>query len=159
VSAAVRASESEPGAFGLDRRRFIAAALAFSAGALTRRGVIADADVGGGGSASGLLDSLSAPAAAARIGRAYLAEQPREASPDLLVNELGQALVAAMGSVPSTPEAMLTALTSVVEAEYCSRPLVRADGWLLAPTEARLYALAALAGAADRAPESPTPLT
>jgi hypothetical protein len=27
---------------------------------------------------------------------------------------------------------------------------VRADGWLLAPSEARLYALAALAGAALR---------
>jgi hypothetical protein len=43
---------------------------------------------------------------------------------------------------------MLDALTRVVSAEYCSGPLVRADGWLLAPSEARLYALAALAGTA-----------
>jgi hypothetical protein len=147
-------SRSENDASGVDRRRFIAAALAFTTGALTWRGAGADAPAGADGAnagASALLAPLTASAAAARIGNAYLAAQAQAASPDRLVRELGQALTAATGSVPSTPEAMLTALTSLIAAEYCSTPPVRADGWLLSPSEARLYALAALAGGADDA--------
>lgn len=134
-----------------DRRRFIAAALAFSTGALVWRGAGASAVAGGAAvdvGTSALLGTLSARAAAARIGTAYLAAQRQTPTPDLLVQELGQALAAAQGSIPTTPEAMLAALTGLVEAEYCGGRLVRADGWLLAPSEARLYALAALAGAA-----------
>jgi hypothetical protein len=117
---------------------------------VTWRSVIGDASFGGTtAGASELLASLSAPAAAARIGNAYLAAQPQEASQDLLVRELGQSLIASTGAIPSTPEAMLAALSSVMEREYCTSQLARGDGWLLAPTEARLYALAGLSGDAD----------
>ncbi|WP_295882209.1 hypothetical protein [uncultured Thiohalocapsa sp.] len=152
-------SGASTGPSSLDRRRFIAAALAFTAGALGWRGAGADAaatdiatDARADAGAAALLGPVSAPAAAARIGSAYLAAQPQAASPDQLVRELSRALLAATGSVPSTTEAMLTALTRLIAAEYCTGPLVRADGWLLAPSEARLYALAALARAVETTP-------
>lgn len=139
----------ESGPRGLHRRDFIAAALAFTTGALILRRASADApaDAAAAG-ASALLGTLDAPAAAARIGRAYLGTQPQEADLDSLVQQLSEALAAQGGAVPDTREAMLDALARTVSAEYCAGDLVRADGWLLAPSEARLYALAALAGTA-----------
>mgnify|MGYP001828010106 CR=1 FL=1 len=142
----IDARVADPGLPGLDRRRFLAAALALTTGALTWQQTYADPPADSGNAeASSLLATLSAPNAAARIGKAYLAANPREASPDSLLRQLDQALMTQVGALPDTPETMLAALTKLLEAEYCDGPLVRADGWLLAPSEARLYALAALA--------------
>ena len=130
----------------LDRRRFIAAALALTAGALTCRQPLAGTPTGGSGAdTSALLGTLGEPAAAGRIGAAYLATHPDEAHPDRLAQQLSRALGMHTGTPPASSEALIRALDDLVAAEYCVAPLVRADGWLLAPSEARLYALAALA--------------
>ena len=135
----------------LDRRRFIAAALAFTAGALTWQPSLAGAPVDDGAAATAaLLAPLGEPAAAARIGAAYLAAYPEEGDLDRLVLRLRHALRMDSRAAPAGAEALLTALTELVQQEYSTAPLVRADGWLLAPTEARLYALAALARGSAR---------
>ena len=43
------------------------------------------------------------------------------------------------------------ALIALVQREYVSEPLIAVDGWLLAPSEARLYALAAVITTPQRA--------
>lgn len=134
---------------GLDRRRFIAAALALTAGAATLRQPLAGLPDGGEADAPALLATLGDSAAAGRIGAAYLAAHPEEASPDLLVQQLTGSLGIGSDALPATQSALLRALVNQVEQEYCTAPLVRADGWLLAPSEARLYALAALVNGPD----------
>jgi hypothetical protein len=137
-----------------ERRRFIAAALALTAGAgLAGRALSADrATAGSELSESMLLSALGNAPAAARIGAAYLAAHPEEADTDVLVRRLRLALQTHAGPPPAGRDALIRALTRLVESEYCFAPLVRADGWLMAPSEARLYALAARAGAGAGSP-------
>jgi hypothetical protein len=125
----------------LDRRQFITAALGLVAGTLLPAGRLA-ADAGAGN----LVGMLADPAAAARVGRAYLDAVPAEADADLLVEHLVDSLRARGGALPSDPEALRPALADLVQDEYITAELVAVDGWPLAPSEARLYALAALAG-------------
>jgi hypothetical protein len=144
---------------GLDRRRFIAAALAVSAAMLPWQRSLADtataaagihrAAGAGGTSATALLGTLGNPAAAGRLGAAYLSAYPDEADLDVLVHQLTGALGTGADTAAVSQEALMQALVDRVEQEYCTAPLVRADGWLLAPSEARLYALAALVQGAD----------
>lgn len=143
----------------LDRRRFIAAALALSAGALPWRQSLADTATGaeslhraadaGSTSASALVGTLGNPAAAGRLGAAYLASYPDEADLEVLLHHLTGALGMAADTADASQEALMQALVGQVEQEYCTAPLVRADGWLLAPSEARLYAVAALVHGPD----------
>ena len=138
---------------GLDRRRFIAAALALFTGALAWRRSLADVALGAAGiddtGPTALLSTLAKPAAAARLGAAYLSAHPDEADLGLLVHQLTGALGTGIETADASPETLIQALVDQVEQEYCTAPLVRADGWLLAPSEARLYALAALVQGAD----------
>jgi hypothetical protein len=113
---------------------------------------------------SALLATLSDPAAAGWLGRLYLAEHPHEQDTNGLVDELWNALKAAQGEVPSDGQTLRQALISLIQQEYVSAPIQRVDGWLLAPSEARLYALAAMATSSrqvhlptDRATEWRTP--
>jgi hypothetical protein len=162
-----RAAGQAKGGTDLDRRRLIAAALAVSAGALAWRRSPAEvraphapatdvppsdappADLDP--AATALLGILAAPAAAARLGAAYLAAHPDEADMEVLVQQLSRALVERTGAFPKTRAAMLSALTALVAEEYVTATPVRADGWLLAPSEARLYALAAMGERTARA--------
>jgi hypothetical protein len=129
---------------GVNRRAFIAAALALVSGlgAPSRPAAAA----GGGPAPAALVTGFADPGAAARVGRVYLREHPSEAG----IARLSERLAAALGAngralAAASPETLIPALAALVRTEYASAPLVRVDGWLLAPSEARLYALAALA--------------
>ena len=87
-------------------------------------------------------------AAAGRLGRAYLTAHPAELDLQRLVEDvLGSLrLQAAAGAIDSSPEAVMIARARrVVIDDYLAGRVVNIDGWVLSITEARLYALAALA--------------
>lgn len=97
----------------------------------------------------GLLDILVPDsAAAARLGRRYL----DGASTDVDLRRLADGVLASLhmttaaDNVASTPESVLIdrARRRVID-DYVAGRVVEIDGWLLSITEARLYALAALA--------------
>ena len=94
----------------------------------------------------GLLNTLVPDiAAAARLGRAYLAAHPAELDPQRLVGGLLRdlRLPAVEDALDSTPGAALVAKARrVVADDYLVGRVVIVDGWLLSITEARLYALA-----------------
>lgn len=122
---------------------------------LTRRGFLAAAGlaaVGGGGFvyrvwASGgfnpdleqtaeVAKLLAELAPARRIGRAYLAENPNEASEETLVRLL------AKDGVRDDTQARLSAnARRAVRRDYDSGRTVLVQGWMLSRTEARLCAL------------------
>ncbi len=91
-----------------------------------------------------LLTALSDPNAAGWLGQRYLAEHPQEQDTNRLVDQLSAALNARQGQVPTDSLALRQALSALIEHEYVSAPLRSVDGWQLSPSEARLYALAAL---------------
>lgn len=135
---------------GLTRRHFLAAALSLAASGLSvskaEPAAAPDTEPNTRQTAStDLLGVLADPAAAARFGRAYLAAHPAEADLDALIDQLRAAVSSRHGSLPTDADALTAALVAVVEQEYATLPPGRVDGWLLAPSEARLYALAALA--------------
>ncbi len=87
-------------------------------------------------------------AAAGRLGRAYLTAHPAELDLQRLVEDvLGSLrLQAAAGAIDSSSEAVMIARARrVVIDDYLAGRVVNIDGWVLSITEARLYALAALA--------------
>jgi hypothetical protein len=132
----------------LTRRRFIALAVAFTAPLLP----------GAVPSVTGLVDPRRAASArllapiqhrdsAARIGRAYLRDQPGDRNADRLLD----AIVAAIGAeadgrdpLAGDDAAVAALLERRMVTEFASRDVAVVDGWLLSRTEARLYALVAL---------------
>ncbi|MEA1052726.1 hypothetical protein U5801_23360 [Lamprobacter modestohalophilus] len=97
-------------------------------------------------SPNALLATLSDPVAAGRLGQRYLADHPQEQDVSRLVEQLLAALNAQQRPVPTDRIGLQQALTALIQHEYVtSATLLSVDGWLLAPSEARLYALAALA--------------
>ena len=100
---------------------------------------------GGGRSIAGqpLLAFLFDRDAAARFGAAYLREHPDERDPDRLLAEIARAV----GTVPpgASTVALGEALRSVVSAEFRRGEVVVVQRWMLGRTEARVYAVAALA--------------
>jgi hypothetical protein len=120
----------------LSRRQLLTAALGLLVGPLAAGPGIAAAQL----PPASLLRVLTDPAAAVRFGRAYLADHPDEADLEVLVGRLR----ASLGTEPSAADSAAAAIVELVQAEYVTETLLRVDGWLLAPSEARLYALAAL---------------
>ena len=102
-----------------------------------------------GSQAVGLLNILVPDTAAAgRLGRAYLTAHPAELDLQRLVDGvLGpMRLSGGADAIDSTPEAELIArIRRLVIDDYLAGRIVDIDGWVLSITEARLYALAALA--------------
>ena len=102
-----------------------------------------------GSQAVGLVDILVPDTAAAgRLGRAYLTTRPGELDLQRLVDGVLGPLRLSGGAdaIDSTPEAVLIArIRRVVIDDYLAGRIVNIDGWVLSITEARLYALAALA--------------
>ncbi|MBK5941495.1 hypothetical protein [Halochromatium roseum] len=97
-------------------------------------------------SPSTLLATLSDPVAAGRLGQRYLDEHPQQQDVNRLVDPLLAALNAQQRPVPTDRIGLQQALTALIQHEYVtSATLLSVDGWLLAPSEVRLYALAALA--------------
>ena len=87
-------------------------------------------------------------AAAGRLGRSYLTAHPGELDLHRLVEDVLRPLrlPAAVDAIDSSPEAVLIGRARrVVMDDYLAGRVVNIDGWVLSITEARLYALSALA--------------
>jgi hypothetical protein len=83
-------------------------------------------------------------ASARLLGRAYLAETPEEASPPLLACCIGEACGAEPGMLAALPEpALRRTLADAVRRDFARGDTVVVRGWVLARSEARLYALCA----------------
>jgi hypothetical protein len=84
--------------------------------------------------------------AAERLGRVYLTAHPGELDLQRLVGYVLGRLQSAADAIDCCPEAVLIARARrVVSDDYLAGRVVNIDGWVLSITEARLYALAALA--------------
>lgn len=131
----------------LDRRTFVRLALGLIASACAAPGLASSAPaVRPNSTEDALLSFLTDPGAASWLGQRYLADHPQEHDANRLADQLMAALSAqSPDQVPDDPIALGQALIALVEQEYASAPLILVDGWPLAPSEARLYALAALA--------------
>ncbi|NEX23258.1 hypothetical protein G3480_23665 [Thiorhodococcus mannitoliphagus] len=90
-----------------------------------------------------LLDVVSNRAAAAVLGRAYLVAHPEEAD----LARLRTLLQERLRTDVSDEASILVRIERQLRNDYIRGDLVEVDGWLLSLTEARLYALAALARA------------
>lgn len=95
-------------------------------------------------SARALFEALDRPASARAVGRRMLAAEPG-LSRDGLVAELARAVGLAADRLPSIDRPLLRSrLDAARAAEFRRGDTVRVQGWVLAATEARLCALAAL---------------
>jgi hypothetical protein len=132
----------------LTRRRFIALAVAFTApllpGAVPSVAGLVDPRRAAG---ARLLTPIQHRDSAARIGRAYLRTEPGDRDADRLMD----AIVAAIGAeadgrdpLASDDIALAQLLTRRMVTEFARRDVAVVEGWILARTEARLYALVAL---------------
>lgn len=83
--------------------------------------------------------------AAARIGQAYLQANRGERNLDTLLQAIDTALVGDPGLRGGETQRVLTALQHTVRAEYLRGESVNVQGWVLSVTEARVYAVLALA--------------
>lgn len=82
-----------------------------------------------------------------RVGRAYLRAHPDEAQPE----HLAEALTRSLGVPASAGRAELASLAArAIQHELRSRIIIRLEGWIASPTEARLAALTTLASASPR---------
>ena len=92
-----------------------------------------------------LADMLRHRDSAARLGRLYLDEKPREADTTLLVTLIGAARGPALPPPsPATDEALRADLEDRIRNDFTYGNTVAVDGWLLSLTEARLCALVSL---------------
>jgi hypothetical protein len=82
-------------------------------------------------------------AAAARLGARYLATHRDEAARDILVARIAAAIQTAEPERdPATaPGELRQAVRAAITADFAAARMVDVEGWLLAQTEARLYAL------------------
>ena len=97
--------------------------------------------------ARALVATLRRPDSAAAVGRAYLTRVPAEALSVRLVEGIREGL-ARDGFDPVVPAGRPAELRSRlgerVRRDFAEGRVVAVDGWVLAATEARLFALAAL---------------
>lgn len=116
------------------RRALLGAAIAVLAGATFR--IWTGHRAAEGERADALIATLRDPDAARRVGKQVLAQYPEwdDAGP------LWRALRAEAGATDNLAEQ----LTQRVREDFDAGRVVAVDGWILARTEARLYALAAL---------------
>jgi hypothetical protein len=131
----------------IDRRTFIGALLAlFAAGRPSAARPVEQGNGSDAPSPSVLVGFLTDHQAATRLGRAYLAAHPGEQSQQRLMAQLSAALAEGDTPLPfnATTDQAAEALQALVLSEYRTGSLQTVGGWLLAPSEARLYGLAAL---------------
>ncbi len=93
-----------------------------------------------------LSQTIGDPAAAKRFGVSYLQDHPDEAGIKPLVERIDAGLIAEYGQGINSndPQLLAVHLDRQIRNEYRRCETVRVDGWMLCPTEARLYALMAL---------------
>jgi hypothetical protein len=81
-------------------------------------------------------------------GREYLRQVPAEASPGVLTARVAERLPGGLGTIDTAPDGRLRELLLSAAAEdFRDLRTMELHGWVLARTEARLCALAALGGA------------
>jgi hypothetical protein len=97
------------------------------------------------GPGSALDVAVSDIAAAARLGRRYLATLPAGGDHDQLVADIERVLAAAADArAQSDDAAILAAARRAVSDDYLQGRVTDVGGWWLSITEAKLFALAAL---------------
>lgn len=84
-----------------------------------------------------LADVLPGSEAVRRVGVAFLRSHPGEADPIVLERRLLQAL-------DPTRSDLRAHAADVIQTEFRTRTILRLDGWIASPTEARLAALVVL---------------
>jgi hypothetical protein len=104
------------------------------------------AGASGGAKAGALRLALRSAESARVVGRAYLATHPDEADPARLLAAIEAAggIGRSVARQPIDPAALARAVAEAVRDDFLDRRTVRVEGWVLARTEARLCALAAL---------------
>jgi len=76
------------------------------------------------------------------LGYSYRAQYPDEGHPNVLTSLIRSALTAGdTAAAPPNRAALLSVLETHLKAEFDSGDIVRVEGWVLARTEARLFAL------------------
>ena len=86
------------------------------------------------------------PLSAARIGRAYLRAHPDQARLDRLLQELAAGWPGGAGHLERLSTAQLRRrLNRKIRADFAAGRTVTVEGWVLAESEARLFALTTLA--------------
>ncbi len=92
-----------------------------------------------------LAGTLRNPASAARVGLAYLQQHPAEAHLARLLEGLVGEWHDAGGWLDRVgPGELRSRLREQIRADFAARRTVRVHGWVLAQSEARLFAVAAL---------------
>lgn len=116
------------------RRRLIIGAGVAMAAAAVPGARLYDTDM-----ASRIVAAFGRPESAAAVGRAYLASFPEEGSRAFLVGKLR------LGHFRGGDDELMSWLRSLAMQEYASGQVEMIDGWVLARSELRRCALAALA--------------
>lgn len=131
----------------IGRRGFLAAALGVTATALTARFAFertaTEDDLSS--DAERLVGAFPSTESAAELGRAYLATVALERSPNLLVERIVTGLPGGYASVRGNEAHLQTLLAQRLKEDFRRGHTVTVDGWILSRTEARLFALAAIA--------------
>jgi hypothetical protein len=127
------------------RRRFLAAALGLTGSVAVARARPWSALVRFAPPpppATRLAELLTHRDSARVVGKAYLERVPAEASASRLVDQVAAALPAGHRALREASDADLRSLLEArIRADFEDGKVVDVDGWVLAPTEARLYAL------------------
>jgi hypothetical protein len=99
-----------------------------------------------GGRAAALVAALRYPASAVAVGRAYLKAFPMDADAERLSDAIitDNTIRRRLETHLSDPDELALAIAEAVRADFINRRTVKLDGWVVAQTEARLCALAAL---------------
>jgi hypothetical protein len=131
----------------LSRRRFVATALGFGGSVAVARirpwSVLAQ--FAPPSPAMRLVGLFAHPKSARAVGEAYLAGAPMDSSAPRLMDQLGTMLPPGRSTIDEANDAELRQLLATrIRADFEKGRVVDVDGWILASTEARLYALAAL---------------
>jgi hypothetical protein len=89
---------------------------------------------------------IADPAAAARLGRIYLAAHPEYQTADSLLSDIEQSLFHydAEAARQGDSDRVAKAIKGLVSSEYKRDDVVSLSGWIVSATEARLYGLAAM---------------
>ena len=131
----------------ITRRRFLATAAAIAGSALVVerrpwRALVTFAPVSAGERLAGLLTHRDS---AREVGSAYLDRAPQEASVSGLVDRIAAELPQGRRTVQeASDDELRTLLAASIRLDFEHDRVVQVRGWVLSPTEARLYALAAL---------------
>jgi hypothetical protein len=92
-----------------------------------------------------LVGLFAHPKSARAVGEAYLASAPMDSAAPRLMDQLTTGLSGGRSTIDEANDAELRELlVTRIGADFEKGRVVDVDGWILATTEARLYALAAL---------------